>query len=514
MPTKDYTDIIVAKSGQDEQEFTIQGVFAQFTYNYTGAEGGYVVDKTGSMYVYGPEFMSEVDIGYTIRATRTIAHFVSEQEAPQAEQIGYKGLLQLKLTSLEIIYDSISAIPMDGIKDMRIKEISETDFRYNDLTTTIVRTNATIVENVQTGFTNYYFFDLSMDQSIYCYSKMSGSDFAWLKQFDGQSKECLIAVHSMRSSDEAWRIIPIQILGDVNLSDDDNAEFALDRLEDQFLPVYQGTANVELVLHDEKLLDESIVSYTSNNEAHKINVDSDHATLMIDGDVLGQFVVTINLNYKSKDYSRDVTITVEEAPNIESLTIAEVMAMQDGQEATVEGIYVRFAANVQGIYLVDETGILTVEYVSLNIGDYKVGEKMIFKGTIQKSFAIEEVYEGHNVLINAELLYHDNMTHEWDKSIVAGEQTISNLNSNPSIDMIGKIYKVRGEILNYNAGYYSNMRIVDPEDGSFMSLYCSNASQLSWLMEYNETVQDFYLYIRDSKTGSSLRIEILEIIKA
>lgn len=210
----------------------------------------------------------------------------------------------------------------------------------------------------------------------------------------------------------------------------------------------------------------------------------------------------------------DTSTSTSTLPTKDYTDIIVAKSGQDGQEATVEGIYVRFAANVQGIYLVDETGILTVEYVFLNIGDYKVGEKMIFKGTIQKSFAIEEVYEGHNVLINAELLYHDNMTHEWDKSIVAGKQTISNLNSNPSTDMIGKIYKVRGAILNYNAGYYSNMRIVDPEDGSFMSLYCSNASQLSWLMEYNETVQDFYLYIRDSKTGSSLRIEILEIIKA
>lgn len=177
----------------------------------------------------------------------------------------------------------------------------------------------------------------------------------------------------------------------------------------------------------------------------------------------------------------------------------------------VEGIYVKFAANCSGLYITDSTGILVVYYSSLNIGDYIEGELMTFEGTVTRDFVIDGVYEGHNRLANATLLQHDSEVHEWDKSIVTGNSSISEIYNNFTVDMIGKIYLIEAYVELFDAGYYTNMRIYDADTGEYMSLYCSNASQLSWLNEYDGITQNYYLYIRDSKSGSSARIEIIDI---
>ncbi len=511
---KDYQDIALAKKGKDNEEYTIQGVVAQFTYNYDGKEGAYIIDKTGSMFVYGPTLIKDAKIGDTIKAKGVIAHYMSEQESSIAATIGYDGLLQLKLDTFEIIYDSFSKFPMDSVKEMRIKDVCETDFRENDLTTTVIKTKATIVEEVATGYTNYWFNDLSMADNVYCYSKMSGSDYSYLKEYDGKSYECIIAIHSLRPKDEAWRIVPIQILDEVSITQDDEATFALDRLEKQFLDVYKGSRKIELKLQDEKLLDKASVSYEC--QAHAITKEGEKTYLNIDGTKLGEFTLNIKLVYNGKTYIREVKINVLEKPNFDATPIKDVLAMEaNNQEVIVEGVYARFTANSQGLYLIDDTGIMTVNYVSIKLEDYQVGETMVFKGTLKRSFAIDDgSYEGRNILINAELIYNDGQVKDWNKDLVKGEETLENLSKNPSIDMIGNIYQVRGKIVKIDAGFYTTMKIEDENNSKIsMSIYCANANQLEWLFEYNNQVVDCYMFIRDSKTGSTLRIEILDIIK-
>lgn len=48
-----FNNISEAKLGTMGNHFIIKGVVAQLTYSYDGPVGMYVVDNTGSMYVYG-----------------------------------------------------------------------------------------------------------------------------------------------------------------------------------------------------------------------------------------------------------------------------------------------------------------------------------------------------------------------------------------------------------------------------------------------------------------------------
>lgn len=503
--------ILEARLGADDDSFIVKGVVAQFTYGYSGAEAFYLVDETGSILIYAPSFAKNLQVGYTVGVSGVIDHYQSEQESSVGQEIGYYGALQIVAENVDILSQEIRSIPLDSVQETRIKYISETDFRTEDLSSRIFKTKATIVEAKETGYTNYYFYDLSMDQSVYCYSKMSGSDFEYLAEYDQQSREVLIAVHSMRPRDEAWRIIPIAILDEISASDDDIATFALDRLEDQFLETYTASTSIELAGQDSKLLDEATISYTSDSQTQTINIVDGTYTLNIDINSPETFTVTISLVYKGTTYLRDVKITVSDWVDYNPLTIQEVKEAEEGETVVVEGIYVKFAANCSGLYITDSTGILVVYYSSLNIGDYIEGELMTFEGTVTRDFVIDGVYEGHNRLANATLLQHDSEVHEWDKSIVTGNSSISEIYNNFTVDMIGKIYLIEAYVELFDAGYYTNMRIYDADTGEYMSLYCSNASQLSWLNEYDGITQNYYLYIRDSKSGSSARIEIIDI---
>lgn len=511
MPEKEYADLNAVKEAEEGESFLVKGVIAQFQYGYNGKVGAFIADESGTLYVYGGvDMFDDLEVGQTIEAEGSLTHYLSQQESGAGADIGWLGARQLTATSVTILDSEIRDFPIDSIEELRIRDIVNTDFRDRDLSATIFKVPATIVKVAETGFTNYYFFDLSMDQSVYCYSTMSGSDYSYLDQYDGESHWCYVGVQGLRPRDEAWRIIPCLIGEETDpLTIEDEATFALDRLEAQFLETYNQNATITLLSSDTKL-EGATISYSANPSSF-IEENDGVYSLIIDASETQDITVTISLNYQDNVYTREVTIHIEESQEYETITIAEALAAEEGSVVTIEGVYVRFAANVNALYLSDETGIITVNYASISIDDYTVGETMVFEGTVAKDFFIEGMYDGLNVLQNANLLSHDSNFTAWDKSIVAGDSTVSDLYQNASLDMIGKIYRVPGIIRLNQAAYYSNVRIVDPENGSYMNLYCDNASQLSWLDPYmDEAARTWYIYIRDSKNGSSLRIEALD----
>lgn len=520
-PLERITDISEVYNGEDEDTFVIQGVVAQFLYGSGGtATSFYMADATGSMLVYSNNHsLSSLKIGYTVKVAGYLDHYQSSSDAAVGQEIGYYGAIEIVATDDIMVIDTeIKEIPTTAYTEVRIKDIVETSYLENDLTTKFFKVKSTIQKVANTGYTNYYFNDLSMDDSIYVYTTNSGSDYAWLDTYDGQSREAIVAVHSMHAKNRVWRIVPIQILDEVTASDADIAGFALDRLEKQVGESYTATVSIELVKQDEKLLSEATITYTTNKETQTIteSTTGDKYLLNINGEDYGTFTLTITLVYKEVEYTRNIEILVRSAVGYDTITIAEVKAASEGEEVLVEGIYVKFTANYQGLYITDSTGILVVNYLDLDLNDYKEGEKMIFTGTVTLDYATDNgSYAGHNRLANAELLEHDSIVHEWDKTIVTGTTTVSELYKNPDLTKITNIYLINGYVELYEdpRGYYTNWRIYDPDGGSYMSLYCANSGQLSWLQDYVNQTLDFYVYVRDTKTGSSLRIEVIDIVE-
>lgn len=492
------------------------GVVAQFTYGYgdNGNEkvGFYLVDNTSSMYVYaGVGNLINVDIGDTVLVNGSITYFISQAESGAGQEIGYDGAQQIAADVVEIISNDYHDIPDTGIEKRTIKELSTTNFRDEDLSGTIFHTTATITKNEVSGTQVFYFNDLSMDYSLYTYSTISGAEFGWLNQYVGKSYECLIAVHSLRSKDEAWRIIPIDFYFEVEISDEDTANFALDRLAKQFSPTYNSTTEVELLSQDSKLLDSAEISYTTNSNDHIIINDNGSYKLSINGEVFGKFTVTISLKYNGETYTKDVEIEVIEKLKFDGITIAEAYEVEEGQIVKIKGILIRFAANVQGVYIADETGIMVVYHTKDFIyEDYLLGEELVFEGEVVIDFVSPtQGYSGHKRLSNATLISHDSTVHEWNKDLVEGELTVSDL-LKTDINKIGKIYKVYGTITTYESPYFDAKRFTS--GSSYLTLYCSSASQLSWLDEYEDREGYVYMIVRDVKDGNgAMRVEILDL---
>lgn len=512
------TSIKDAKLGVDGDYHYVYGIIAQFTYGFdteTGKDakvGFYLVDNTGSMYIYcGYGKLENAQIGQAVLVNGEIAHFISQAEASQGGEIGYLGAEQLKADNIEIIDSGYTEIPDSGIETKSIKELATTNFRENDLSGTIFRVNATLTFSDVSGTAVYYFNDPSMDYGIYTYSTISGREFDWLSRYVGKTSEWTIAVHSLRSKDEAWRCIPIEYFQDVQISEDDTANFALDRLEKQFSKTYNSTTSIKLNTQDEKLLDESVVTYSTDSSNHSISTTNEGTFLNIDSTKLGKFNVKINLSYKNKDYSRNVEIEVIEKVAFDGITIAEVNEKAEGEIVKIKGIYVRTAANCTGIYLADETDIIPVYYTADFVPeDYMVGEELIFEGQVTLDFTNKGTHTGYKRLANATLISHDSTVHEWNTDLVDGEKTISDMASLTD-ENVKDIYIVRGKVKTITTPYYSNKSLNDVDDeNKYLALYCSSAAQLAWLDEYEGVEHLYYVIIRD-KNNSKFRFEILDL---
>ena len=509
----DLTTLADAKQGKKGNYYYVYGIVAQFTYGYGSGSSGnakvgfYLVDNTSSMYIYCGSGLENVQIGNAVLVNGTIDYFISQQEAGAGAEIGYLGAQQIKADFVEVIDGGYTEIPDVGIETKTIKELATQDFRKLDLSGTIFRVNATVTHSTVSGTEVYYFNDPSMDYSLYTYSTISGAEFGWLNEYVNKTYEWTIAVHSLRSRDEAWRIIPIEAFLEVTISDEDIAGYALDRLEKQFNDSYNSTTSIKLLDHDEKL-ESAIVTYSTDSTDNSISTTNDGTFLNIDASKTGTFNLTISLEYNGKTYTRVKTINVVEKPAFDGIAIADVQNAEENAVVKIKGIYVRTAANVNGIYVADETGILAVYYTaSFKPEDYLIGEELVFEGTVVTDFTNNGTHPGYKRLSNATLLSNDSTVHEWNKDIVTGEKTVSELLQG-SDDLVNNIYKVEGKVVNYVSSYYTNKRFYDPNEESYLTLYCGNASQIAWLDDYEGTVRTAYIFVRDKK-NSNARFEIL-----
>jgi hypothetical protein len=465
------------------------------------------------MYIYtGAGAISNLKIGQTVLVNGSITYFISQQEAGAGAEIGYNGAQQIAADIVEIIEDEYHEIPDSGIETKTIKKLASQDFREKDLSGTIFKTKATISHTTVSGTEVYYFNDASMDYSLYTYSTVSGAEYDWIQQYVGKTYECIIAVHSLRSRDEAWRIVPIDFYYESEISHDEVAEGALNRLAKQFNPTYNSSTSISLRSYDEKLGENYQVTYESSSSSQSITNDGGYA-LNINASIFEKFNITIKLSYKNKIYEKVVEIEIIEKLDFDGITLAQLQNTPDNEVVKVKGILMRSAANVQGVYIADETGIAVIYYKgSFNYDDYIVGEEMIFEGTVVTDFdESAQNFGGYKRLSNAELISHDSVVHDWNKSLVEDTKTIEELYSG-NISSIGKLYRTEGKVVNYGSEYFTTKRLYNEDETAYITLYCGNQSQIAWLDDYSDKLSEVYIFVRDIKANGTLRFEILDII--
>ena len=488
-------DVETVRNAEKGEKFIIEGVVAQITYaNGQVPNGFYVVDETGSIYLYGDDAQT-VKVGDTVKVAGVKDYYILEKEQADAEKHGYKGSCQLKDLVLLDKKSNNSDWNKTWVAETTIKEILDTPVTEN-VTSTIYKVNALVKKVPGEGFVNYYFFDIDNKTSSYAYTQCNGSDYSWIDKFDG--KICTVYISPLNckssTSDCYFRFVPILIK-------DDNYKFDLTKACDyalkyevlnQFNNEYTSNPMLEVIttVSNELIGVEGVeISYSSSdtNVVYFENVDG---KVVMNTKNLGNATVSITATYNSNTginvtKTETIEIAVKPGKQFETITVAEAIAAEEETIVTVEGIVVSSLVNKVGFYISDETGIIAVTCTSAALEDIQLGNKVVVQGRRIHHKKADKTHAGQSVIFDAEILANYYGSHEYDTTKFDTTKTLKELSAfDVNLDFSTTVYVVNVVVVFEKTNYYSKCSLTSSDGGS-ISLYCSSANQYSWLEQYN-----------------------------
>ena len=490
-PTK-YIQMSIADARNAEAGSLVKvsGVVAQITYaNGYKPSGVILVDGTSSIYVYDGDIAGQVEIGNTIEVAAEKTYWVLGSESSNAEKFGYKGANQLDSAVLISNDKGNTAFDKSWITESTVKEIMDTPVT-EDITNKIFKVNALVKKAPGNGFTNYYIDDIDGATGSYVYTQCNGGDFDWLDKFDG--KICTVYVVAINakstSSGCVWRFLPIEVIDEGYTFNTDNAaEFAVKYYGvDQFLGEYTGDPAKELSAEiSSELLgfEGATLSYKSSNEA-VIYFTNENGVIIFHCGEAGTATVTITGSYNNKEYSETVEITVKEAPKYDSISIADAIAKEIGDEVIVKGIVGPSLVNQAGFYLFDESGMVAIRVSDASVfSTIAIGNEVVIKGT-RDMWHKEGATHGQIVISNATVEANYYGEHDYLTIDPITDKDVKYIYDLDELDMseTTKLYVITATIVVEEGTYSSNIYVSDGT--TKLRLYCSSSSQYSWLKAY------------------------------
>lgn len=469
----------------------LTGVVAQITYAFGQVPNGfYLVDNTGSIYVYGSEVSGNVKIGNTVTLIGEKTYYVAEKEQSNAEKHGYKGCNQIQNATIIENDKGNTLFNKEWISTSTVKEIVNNPVT-NDITTNIFKVNAQIKKVDGKGFINYYFNDLDGETGSYAYTACSGADFAWLDEFDGKICTVYLSPINAKSSSSGciYRFVPILVI-DENYKFDEakTPEFALEYYaKDQFLSEYLSNPELELITSAQnELLGFAgvIFEYSSNNEEVVYFTENEGKVVFNTGKE-GKAVVTIKASHNTDVASITVEIEVKKPVVYETITVNEAINSIDGTEVTVKGIVLSSLVNQMGFYLIDETGVIAVTGDAADVSTLTPGDEVIIKGI--KSHKVKDGYTGAGQIniYNSVVLVNNYGKHEIPTNNFDETKTLADLYALPHTeDHTTQIYVIEAVVNYIETGFYTSISLKSADGTTDLGLYCSGAGQYSFLIPY------------------------------
>lgn len=492
----DYAVMTIAEARNEEtlSKVKITGVVAQITYAFGQVPNGfYLVDNTGSIYIYGNDVTASVNEGNTVTVIGEKTYYVLESEQANADKYGYKGCCQLQNATVVENDKGDSDYDKTWIETTSVKDIMDTPVTEN-ITTNIYKVTALVKRVDGTGFINYYINDLDGETGSYVYTACSGADFAWLDEFDG--KICTVYLSPINAKSTAsgcfYRFVPIEVIDEEFVFDQAEApKYALKyHAESQFLNKYEADPAIELLTSvTNELINVSDVklTYTSNNK-DVVYFEEVEGKVVFHTKDEGTAEVTITATYGEYTESMTIEIAVSTPIVYETITVKEAFDTVDGEEVIVKGIVASSLVNQDGFYLIDETGVIAVVGTKADIALLSPGDEVIVKGT--KGHKQKSGYTGtsigQNNIYNAEILVNSYGNHEYSTATFKNDKTVEELETlDPTIDYSGDVYVVEAIVVVTETPYYTSIQITGVADTSVkMSLYSSSAEQYAFLKQY------------------------------
>ena len=481
-----YTEMTVAeaRSAASGAKVKVTGVVARITYAFGQVPSGVIlVDGTNSIYVYDGDLASRVRIGNEVTLLASKTYWILEDEQTNAQKFGYQGCNQLEDAVLLSNDGGSHAFDTAWITETTVKAIVDTPVSQ-DITTTIFKVTALVQKVEGKGFVNYYIDDLDGKTGSYCYTQCSGSDFAWLDEFDGKICTVYLTVLNAKSQPAGcvWRFLPIAVMDEgFDVSTVNVAEHAVKYYGvPQFLPTYTGDPAMEVVT--------SVSSELLNFADAKLNyASSDTSVVYFEGNVMhcgaaGTATVTVSCTYNGVTYSEEVTVTVAKNEDVAFGSVQDAISAELGQTVTVKGIVGPSLVNQDGFYLIDETGIIAILTDKDTLATLEVGYEVVLEGTRYFKSKSDGNW-GNTCISDAKVLVNNYGSHAYSTASFGGTLTLAEFAAlDVNTDYTTCVFTVTATVEVVETAYYTNIKLVDGDVS--VNLYCSSAKQYKWLQEY------------------------------
>lgn len=491
---KEYVEKTIKEARECEEgtKLKLTGVVANITNAFGQIPNGfYLVDKTGSIYVYGSDAAQQVSVGNTVTIGCEKTYYINPDELNNANKYHYEGALQVQNPILLSNDKGNTDFDKTWIEETTVKKIIDTPMS-NNITSNIYKVNAYVNKVPGSGFINYYINDLDGKTGSYVYTMCNGNDFTWLDKFDG--KICTIYLSPINCKATTggmnYRFIPI-VVEDNNYKFDlkDACEYAITyHILNQFKDFYQNNPKLKVIssVSSDLLGFEDVqISYQSSNtdvvyfENNVMHTKND-----------GQSIITVLATYGEYKYTSEIIIKVEKSEEVPYSSIADILSSDDNTLVTVRGIVASSLINQVGFYLIDETGVVAVTCSGDVLSGLELGQDIIVQGTIgHRKKDAAGLYAGQIEIANAKVLVNYYGENEYSKSSFIYDKTVNDIcDLDFKEDHSAEVYVVKGKIKYVAAEYYTNYYVVSEDGSSELLLYSSNGSQYSWLKEFVDEV--------------------------
>ncbi len=524
----EYTDMSVAdaRNAAKGKKVKVDGVVAAITYaNGQKPCGVILVDEGASIYVYSGDLAQQVSVGNEIVIAATKTYWVLGTEEKNAATFGYEGACQLEDALLISNDKGDHDFEKSWIRNITVKDLLEKDFSEN-ITTNLYKTTALIEKKQGTGFVNYYIRDLDGVTGSYTYTQCNGADFAWLDAYDGKICEVYLTALNAKSEPSGcfYRFLPIAVKEVTNFTypEADVPAFAIKYgVLDLFGEMVFGSdpaIKLPNTYKNELIGVENVsISYSvSNQTVATLEANGEETVLHLDEK--GTCEVTIKATYGSHSATSKVTVTLDPAKEIETPTVAEIIALEDGTNVQIRGVVISSLVNRDGFYLGDGTGMIAVLTTGDVLAKIKPGDEVVIEGCkvhFKKEYA-STAYAGQCAIVgsveitrdadgkitamsyknDSKLLANYFGEHDYDTSYFISGKTIDELYALPiEEDFTTNIYTLKAKVVVEGNQYYSNILLQDENGANKLRLYCSSANQYSWLKNYEGQVVDLELAV-------------------
>ncbi len=487
----DYTDMTIAdaRGTEEGKKVKVDGVVAHITYaNGQIPSGVYLVDDTNSIYIYDRDLAQRVKVGNKITVLASKTMWILESEVNNAGKFGYEGCCQLENAYLiENDNKTDNEFNKSWIPESTVKDILDTPVTEN-ITTTLFKVNALVKKVPDTGFVNYYFFDLDGTTGAYTYTQCNGSDFGWLDQFDGKICTVYLSVINAKSTatDCFFRLMPVLVIDENYKFDTNNAgEFAVKYHGiGQFLPEYTGDPALELITSvSSELLgfENATLSYASSDDT-VIEFREENGKTVMHCVGNGTATVTVTGSYGGQTFSHKLTITRTANNDISASTVGGVIENGvNGETVTVKGIVGPSLVNKSGFYLIDKSGVIAIRMNADILATLKIGHEVVLEGTF---YRCGEDTSKQTRIDNATVVANYYGSHDYSSATFVTDKTLADFSKlDVAVDYTTTVFVLKATVQLSGNAYYTNIKLTDGTNT--ISLYCSSANQYEFLKAYD-----------------------------